>query len=158
MTAKGIVIAEECHVVNILPPIDLTGGVTGDVFTMKDYSHVTIIVQIGVSAAAPTKIIINECNTIAGGAANAIAHAIYIEETAAGDTLGSRTEVLAAGTTPSANDNIFYVIELDAAALAEGFNFVQLSITDGGNATLASAIAILSGARYQEAGSRTAIL
>jgi len=148
MTAKGINIAEQCHVVNILPPVDITGGVTGDVFSMENFAHATIIVQVGVSAAAFTKIIVNECTSLAAADATAIAHAIYKEETALGDTLGARTAVLAAGTTPSANDNIFYVIELDASELSDGYGFVQLSLTNGVNSVIASAVAILSGSRY----------
>jgi hypothetical protein len=160
MGAKGINIAEECHVVNILPPIDITGGVYGDVFNMENYAHATIIVQVGVSAAAFTKIILNECVDLTGhsGTAVAIEHSIYKEETAAGDTLGARTAVLAAGTTPSANDNIMYVLELDAAELADGYNFVELEITNGANSVIASAIAILSGARYAGDQSSSAIV
>jgi hypothetical protein len=155
--SKGFVVAEEGHIVNILPPIDITGGVTGDVFSMENYAHATILVQVGVSAAAFTKIILNECTSLAGAGATAIAHSIYKEETDSGDTLGARTAVLAAGTTPSANDNIFYVIELDASELSDGYNFVELSLTNGANSVIASAVAILSGSRYAEEQSATAI-
>jgi len=154
---KGFVAAEQGHIVNILPPIDITGGATGDVFSMENHAHATIIIQVGVSAAAFTKIILNECTNFAAAGATAIAHSIYKEETAAGDTLGARTAVLAAGTTPSANDNIFYVIELDASELSDGYNFVQLSLTNGANSVIASAVVILSGSRYAEEQSATAI-
>lgn len=154
---KNSVIAEEGHIVNILPPIDITGGVTGDIFSMENFSHATIIVQVGVSAAAFTKIIVNECTDLAGTGATPIAHSIYKEETALGDTLGARTAVLAAGTTPSANDNIFYVIEIDAAELTSGSHFIQLSLTNGANSVIASAVAILSGARYAGDQNATAI-
>jgi len=154
----GCNIAEMMHVVNILPPIDITGGVTGDVFTMKNHAHATIIVQVGVSAAVFTKIIVNECTDFAASNATAIAYNVYKEETAAGDTLGARTAVLAAGLTPSANDTIMYVIEIDAAELSDGYEYVQLSLTNGVNSVIASAIAILSGARYAGAESSTAIV
>ena len=152
------VLAEEGHFVNILPPIDITGGVTAQIFSMENYAHASIIIQAGVTALAWTKIIVNECNTIGGGAANPIAFNIYKEETALGDTLGDRTAVALAGLTPSANDNIFYAIELDAAELADGFHFVQLSLTNGANANLVSAIAILTGVRYAAQPNLTAIL
>ena len=154
---KGFVMAEMGHPVNIIPPIDITGGVTGDVFSMKNYAHATIIIQIGVSAAAFTKIIVNECTDFAAAGATAIPFSIYKEETAAGDTLGARTAVLAAGVTPSANDNIMYVIELDAAELTADSHFVQLSLTNPANSVIASALAILSGSRYAEESSPTAI-
>lgn len=155
---NGFIPSEAGHIVNLVPPIDITGGVTGDVFSMRRYTHATIIVQVGVSAAAFTKIIINECNTFAAGGAAAIAHYIYKEETALGDTLGARTAVAAAGTTPSANDNIFYVIELDHDELTEGFPYVQLSLTNGANSVIGSAVAILSGPRYAEEQSATEII
>ncbi len=147
---KGCVIAECCHVVNVIPPIDITGGVTGDIFSMAEYHHATIIVQVGVSAAAFTKIIVNQCTDFAGTGAAAIAYSIYKAETSAGDTLGARTAVAAAGLTPSANDNIFYVIEIDASELSDGYNFIQLSLTNGVNSVIASAVAILSGTRYAQ--------
>lgn len=153
----GINLAEQAHFVNVLPPKDITGGATGQVFRLSGYAHATIIVQVGVSAAAFTKIIVNQANTIGGGAAAAIPYRMYVEETAAGDTLATREAVAAAGRTPSANDNIMYIIEIDAADLAAGFHFVQLSLTNTANAVLASALAILTGGRYVGDLSGTAI-
>ena len=150
--------AEQGHVVNILPPIDITGGQDADVFSMRRYQHATIIIQVGVSAGAFTKIIVNECNTFGAGAANAIPYALYSEEVDSGDTLSARTPTALAGHTPSANDNIFYVIELDHDELAEGFEYVQVQLTCGAVAILASAIVILSGARYAEEQSATEII
>ena len=155
---KEITLAEAGHFINIVPPIDITGGVTGDIFTMKNYAHATIVIQIGVSAAAFTKITVNECTDFAGSGATAIPFSIYKEETAAGDTLGARTAVLAAGLTPSPDDTIMYVIELDASELSDGSEFVQLSLTNGVNSVIASALAILTGARYGEDQSPTEIV
>lgn len=154
---RGIALAEVGHIVNILPPIDITGGKNGDVFSMENHSHATIIIQIGVSSAAFTKILVNECTSLAGAGATAIAFNVYKEETAAGDTLGARTAVTSAGLTPSANDTIMYVIELDAAELSDASHFVQLSLTNTTNSVIASAVAILTGARYGGEQSATAI-
>lgn len=155
--SRGFTVAEHGHVVNLKPPIDISGGEDCDVFSMENYSHASIIIQVGVSAAAFTKIIVNECTDFSATGATAIAHTIYKEETAAGDTLGAGVAVAAAGTTPSANDNIMYVIELDDAQLSDGYQFVQVQLTNGVNAVLASAVAVLSGARYGSAQSATAI-
>lgn len=153
----GINVAEMGHVVNILPPVDISGGKTGDVFSMENYSHATIIVQVGVSAAAFTKILVNECTAFAGTNATAIAYNYYKEETASGDTLSAKTAATTAGVTPTANDNVFYVIEIDASELSDGYNFVQLQLTNGTNSVIASAVAILSGSRYAGTQSATAI-
>lgn len=157
MSKKGIVLAEQGHFVNVLPPVDITGGVAGDRFSMKNYGHASIVVQVGVSAAAFTKIIVKECNAASSGTANAIAYRLAAEETAGGDTLGDFEAVAAAGRTPSANDNIMYVIEIDADELTEGYEWIEVSFTNGSNSVIASCVAILTGARYQEAQTRTAI-
>ena len=90
----GINIAEMGHIVNILPPIDITGGAFSDVFSMENYAHATIIVQIGVSAAAFTKLIVEECDDFTPTNHTDIAHYIYKEETAEGDTLGAELQCL----------------------------------------------------------------
>jgi hypothetical protein len=71
--------------------------------------------------------------------------------------LGAATAVAAAGTTPSANDNIMYVIEVDAAEMGDGYTTLELSLTNGVNSVIASAIAILSGSRYAGDQNATAI-
>jgi hypothetical protein len=158
MGAKGFVIAEEGHIVNLVPAVNITGGVTGQVFNMKNHAHVSILIQIGVSAAAFTKIIVNECTDIGGDGPVAIPFALYAQETAGAvnDVLGARQQIASAGYTPSANDGIFYVIELDASELDQGFDYVQLSLTNGSNSVIANAVAILSGARFAKVSSATA--
>ena len=147
---KGFVVAEEARVVNILPPVDITGGVLAQAFSMARHQHASIILSIGVSAAAFLKIILNACTDNAGSNPTAIPFSIYKQETAGAshDSLGARTAVLAAGYTPSANDTIFYVIEIDANELPDGAPYVQLDLTNGTNSVIAAAIAVLSGARY----------
>lgn len=151
------VAAEEGHIVNIIPPVDISGGADGDRFSMSKWSHATIIVQIGVSAAAFTKIIVYKCTAATAGTTAAIAHSIYKCETDAGDVLGARTAVTTAGTTPSANNNIMYVIELDHTELSDGYEWVQVSLTNGVNSVIASAVVILSGPRYANEASPTVL-
>lgn len=158
---QGFNVAEQGHVVNVIPPVDINGGKLGDRFSMENYAHATIIVQVGVSGAAFTKIKVYECTALTEPSPSTkaeIPHSIYKEETAAGDTLGARTAVASGGTTPSANNNIFYVIELDARELADGFQFVEVELSNAsGNSVIASCVAILSGSRYGEDQSPTAI-
>lgn len=154
---KGMWLAEEAHLVNVIPPVDVTGGATGDRFSMAKYQHASIIVQIGVSAAAFTKIILRECNAASGGTATDIPFTLYSCETAAGDVFGAKESIAATGKTPSANNNIMYLIELDAAELSDGYQWVELALTNGSNSVIASAIAILSGARYSSAESPTVL-
>jgi hypothetical protein len=155
--SKGFNCAEEGHIVPLVYPVDITGGVTGSVFNMGKYAHASIIVLAGVSAAAWTKVIVNACTDAAGSNPTAQAFTIYKGETTNVDTLGAATAVTSAGYTPSATDKIFYVIEIDASALPDGYNFVQLSLTNGSNSVIGAALAVLSGARYANTQSPTAL-
>lgn len=156
---KGMVIANEGHVVNVILPVDMTGGATGDRFNMANHQHVSIIISFGATAAAPTSIIVNECDAATAGTATAIPFTYYAEETDGGDTLGAKTTVAATGiTSVSANDNIMYVIELDAQELSDGFNYVEVDIACPASAILGSCVAVLSGARYQGAEGATVLV
>jgi hypothetical protein len=129
---------------------------------MADYQHASILVLIGASAAAFTKIIVS-AGTATAAIGSAVAGAvaipfnIYKQETAGADkdVLSARTAVAAAGYTPNAADGIFYVIEIDAAELPDGSPYVQLSLTNGVNSVIAGAVAVLTGARYAETQSPT---
>ena len=155
---RGCVIAECCHEVNILPPQDVAAGVSSDVFSMKNHSHVSIIVTAGSTNADAGNITIEECDDFTPTNDTAIDFSYYAETTAAGDTLGARTAAAAAtGIDVSANDNIMYIIEIDAAQLSAGYPNLILKWSACGGATIASAVAILSGARYGGTESSTAI-
>jgi hypothetical protein len=154
---KGFVLAEEGHVVQAVAPVDITGGVTGQAFSMKNHQHASILVLVGVSAAAFTKLIVNACTAADGSNPTAIPFNIYKQETAGAshDVLGLRTAVSAAGYTPSAADGIFYVIELDANELPDGSPYVQVQMTNGTNSVIGAVAAMLSGSRFAETQSPT---
>jgi len=158
MSSKGINIAEELHVVNILPPQSIGAAVVADIFSMENYGHATIIVTAGATNADAGNITIEEADDFTPTNDTAIDFYYYAETTAAGDTLGARTKAEAAtGIDVSANDNITYVIELDAAELSDGYPCVELKWSIPGGATLVSAVAVLSGSRYAGDQSATAI-
>lgn len=153
---QGTNIAEQMHVVNILPPVDINGGASSDVFSLENYGHATIIVQMGVTGAAVT-VTVEECDDFVPTNDTAIAFNVYKEETAAGDTLGAKVVATASGFVASTNNSIFYVIEIDGSELTDGFNKLIVKFSDGSATTIASAVAILSGARYGNSESPTAI-
>ena len=158
---KGINIAETCHVVNLLPPIDVdtaSGVSASEIFSMENYAHATIIIQCGVTNADAGNITIEECDNFTPTTDTAIDFYYYAETTALGDTLGARTLAEAAtGIDVSANDNIMYVIEIDAAELTDGYPCLVLKWSNPGGSTIASAVAILSGSRFAGDQSATAI-
>jgi len=118
---------------------------------------------VGVSAAAFTSIILQSGTataavgaTVAGSAA--LAFNMYKQETAGAshDVLGAPVAETTSGeTSVSANDGIFYVIELDANALPDGKPWVQVALANGTNSVIASAVAVLSGSRFAERQSPT---
>ena len=153
MSAKGFYAAQEGHVVPLIYPVDTTGGKLGAAVSMKLWNHASIILMIGVSAAAPTKIIVNACTDASGDNAVAIPFDLFAGETAGLDTLGTRIPVPASGYVPSGNDGIFYVIELDAEQLLNvgaGYAYFQLDVVNGANSVIGAAVAILSHGRYAE--------
>lgn len=155
---QGCWISEEGHVVNVLPPVDLSGGATGDRFSMANWAHATIIVQLGITSVAPTAIIVKECNAASAGTATAIAFNYYKQETDSGDVLSTKQTATASGIAPSGNNNIFYAIELDARQLSDGYPWVEVSVTcESGQSVLGSIVAVLSCGRYEGPGSATVL-
>lgn len=154
-------IAEQAHVVNILPPIDVdtaNGLAHSEIFSMKNYSHCTIIVQCGVTDADAGFITLEECDDFTPTTDTAIDFYYYAEETALGDTLGARTKAVAAtGIDVSANNSTLYVIEIDADDLTDGYPCLDLKWSNPGGSTIVSAVAILTGARYAKPESATSI-
>jgi hypothetical protein len=159
---ERVVISEECHVINALPPIDINGqGNTGDVFNMANFSHASIIIQGGVSGGAVATVTLKECTSKAGGGV-AIPFNYYACTTAFGsadgDVLGAKTALTATtGFAMSTTDGIFYIIELDGSQLSDGYNWVEVCFSNPGASQIASCVVILSGARYGNAQSPTAV-
>jgi len=157
MNGQKFFLANEGHVVNIIPPIDVNGGKSSDVFSMENYSHASIIIQVGVSSAAPT-ITLEECDNFTPTTHTEIAFNYYSETTASGDTLGAKAAATSSGFAISANDNIMYVIEVEASELSDGYPNLRISVSDGSASVIMSAVAILSGSRYGNDQSATAIV
>jgi hypothetical protein len=132
----------------LLPPVDATGGKHSVAFNFSKYSHASLIVGFGVTAAAVTDFILEACTAQDGTGATAIAFTVAKCETAGGDVLGAQTAVTTSGVVPPATDNIFYVIDIDSASMPAGSDYLRVSIANGSNSALAAIFAILSGARY----------
>jgi hypothetical protein len=155
---KGITIAEECHVINALPPVDMTGGKTSLYWTMRNYSHADIIISLGAAVNADT-ITVFESADNAGAGEHAIVFKYYSEVTAAGDVLDRvATDATTAGfaSASAGTANTMHVISVDASQLQEDHPFMCVKLTSAG-AQLGAVIVILSGARFAEESSVTAL-
>jgi hypothetical protein len=150
MGAKGIYVAQECHVVNLIAPVSLTSTRTSAFFNMKNWRHASIIIQLGVHGASPVVTL----NSSDGGSpenTTAIPFNLHKGETANtavnGDVLGARVAVLAAGFTPAGTSGIFEVIELDADTLPAGQDYVEVVLTSP-TTCLTSVAVVLSAGRF----------
>lgn len=152
---KGFTIVESGHIVPLLRPQTASTALTSDTFCMADWAHATLIVEGG--AGSGTTVTLYEATSFANSGATAIGFKYAQEETVDGDTLDAA--LTTAGTTGASvgTSNVFLVIELDAAELSDGYQYVTLNTSDPGTSRLLSAIAILSGGRYQEDVVPTAI-
>jgi hypothetical protein len=157
-------IAEEGHVVPLFYPVNVAGGATSECFSMREWEHVSIIICYGATADATTSITVKECTSKAGGG-TLIAYDVYKCETTGAaancDVLGVRVPaatVTTAGINPADTDNIFYVIEIDASQLSDGYEWLEVILLNAAaNANLATGFAIFSGARYGGSASRTVL-
>lgn len=158
MGAKGFNIVEEGHIVTLYYPLDidtLAGADSPVIVLMENYSHATIIYSIGVNPLAAGVITIESCDDTTPTTPTEIMFRYYRYNTsqilANGDVPGALTwtTTAAAGLIPTAAGvPIMYVIEIDAEELVQGDIGFRMCIADPAAASVGSAIAILSGARY----------
>ncbi len=155
--SKGIVLGEDLHTVLAVAPIDIDSGVTNsDVWSMANHSHASIGVFLGAVGAAVT-ITVEECDNFGPSNQTAIAFASYAEETAAGDTLAARVATGTGGITSGTETGIFYRIEIDASQLSDGRTRLRVVLSNPSSPTLACVVVELSGSRYAQPESATAI-
>jgi hypothetical protein len=159
MGAKGIYHAQECHIVNLIPPVSLAATTTSNKFNMKGWRHATILIQLGVHGASPV-VTLNSSDNGSPENTTAIPFNLHKGETAygstGGDVLGARTAVAATGFTPAAGAGIFEVIELDADTLPAGQDYVEVVLTSP-TTCLTSVAVVLSGGRYEHDQSETVL-
>jgi hypothetical protein len=157
MGAKGIYVAQECHVVNLIPPVSLNATTTSNLFLMAGWRHATIILQIGVAGAPPVVTLNSSDNN---GHTTPIPFNLHKGETAYnahnGDVLSGRNAETSAGFTPAATNDIFEVIELDADTLPAGQDYVEVVLTSP-TTCLTSVAVVLSGGRFEHDQSETVL-
>ena len=158
---NGFNVSEACHIVNVLSPQSISGGLIGQAFSMSKAEHASILINFGVyGTALPTAILVS-AGTATATVGTAVAGAVaipfrwYYTGATGGatiDNLGAPLAATAAGILAAAltKSNIQMItIEIDSAELPDGSPWLQLSVTDSGNVTYMSAIAVLSGNRFQ---------
>ena len=143
-----MLLSQQVKLVNALPPIELNaaGGGDCDYVSLENYGHLTIVIQQGVVGAASTATV--ETHTTNSGAGTAVGFSYRAETTAAGDTLDDLTAVESTGIAMGTTNNTMYIIEIDAATLAEGSPWVRAQLSDPAGDSFGSVLYILSKPRY----------
>lgn len=162
MGAKGFNIVEEGAFVPLYTPIDvdtLAAAKSPVVCLLKNWVHASIIIMIGQLPRAAGVITVASCDNITPTTETKIMFPYYRYETsqklANGDVHGALTwtTTAAAGLIPVATGaEATYIIELDADLLDKDDIGFRLCIADPAAASVMSACAILSGARYADKG------
>ncbi len=152
----GITLTEEGHFVTLLASQNITAAATSEVFSMENWAHATIMVQGG--AGSSTTITVSECDNFTPSNATKIIFAYAQETTAAGDTLTALTDATTAGVALGTATGVFTIIEIDSDQMTDGFPYLQINLSDPGAGKQVSAVAILSGGRYQEDITATVII
>ena len=159
---KGFNIVEEGAIVTLYYPLDidtLAAAKSPVIVLMNNWHHATIIYSIGVDPRVAGVVTIESCDDTTPTTATQIMFRYYRYNTsqilANGDVHGALTwtTTAAAGLIPTAAAvPIMYAIEIDAEELVPGDIGFRMCIADPGAASVGSAIAILSGARYADKG------
>lgn len=151
---------ENIHIVpGVYTPVDIDGlqaAKSPVIVKMANFDLALVLINFGVPRAAGV-ITIESCLDETPSVATAIMFPYYRYETsniiANGDVHGVRTwtTTAAAGLIPVATGTpVLYAIEIKAAMLLAGHIGFRVCIADPGAASVGSAIAILSGGRYQD--------
>jgi hypothetical protein len=150
MGARGTNLAFEGHAVPVLNPGSISGGVSGQVFSLKGAAKANIYIGWGALAAAQGAVTLSACSDLAGDNPTPIAFTRYTQASAgAGNDVFSQPQaVTAAGFTPSDTPNTLDLLVIQADQLPQGLPYLKLSIADGTNVDYAYALAVLTGLRY----------
>jgi hypothetical protein len=142
-----------------------SGGLAGDRISMKNYNHLTVIVDLApASGTDPAAITLKQSKTVDDSPSTekalAFTRAWKNEDVSASDALVKTTYSSSIATSAAAKHEQF-VLEVEAAELdvANGFDCVRADVTDPGSVSTPCCITyILSEPRYASATPPSAIV
>tara|TARA_Y100000310_G_scaffold319257_1_gene374328 strand:+ start:695 stop:1159 length:465 start_codon:yes stop_codon:yes gene_type:complete len=145
---KGISLAEECQVVNVLPSVAATSATESDWFHLKESAHASIIIATGAVTNAST-FTLREATSSAGSGSTAIVFDYYATSTAGSDTYSTKTRATAGGVSTGTTNNLTWILEVDSSQLSDGSAYLSLLFSTAATIQI-GAISVMSGRRYQE--------
>ena len=140
--------AEKFHVVPVLAPVDIVATATfSKGVKVANYRWATFFVQLGVVTDTTGVITVYESTATATTGALTIPFVYRLSSAVGTDALGASTTCDSGGVTYAADaDGKMYVIDVDPAALTDGYAFVRVCITPtsaGSTVCLVNAVAVL---------------
>jgi len=159
-------IAEEAKLVNAITPVDLqTGANDGDWVSMKNFEHISIVIQKGIGTAGDDPIVtLEQATAVAGTSGKALDFDKVWTNLRLDLTASDAFTRVASASIPRSGGALntfldltsaelmgFIIIELDASELdvSNGFDCLRVTVSDvGGNAGLGGAFYLLSNPRY----------
>jgi hypothetical protein len=147
-------LAQNAKLVEILAPAADAAGRTGTGFTLKHAHKAYLVAHITQGNAATILLTPQQCTTVAGGGAKALASAVPIWfnlDTSLTDTLVRQTDAVNF-TTDAGVKNKIVVFEIDPAYLdsANGFVCIRLNTGASNAANITQVMAYLVPGRYDE--------
>ena len=151
MSAHGINIAEECHVVPEVTPRNIKAAKSGDVIFFKNYAHASVIIMLGATMGGASIVTLEECDDATPTTSPAINFDYYKWDGLATytDKLGNKSTTTATtGVSLAASAGAFCVVELDADTLDAGYTGFRVNFGAAGAAAYGAMVCVLSGNRY----------
>ena len=153
-------IIQDTKIVQLIPPAAnvFAGSARSNTINMKDYTHLTAIVNKGVMTATGDAILtVNSSATSAGTSLTAIPYSVKVSTTDTLDLYDDLDVQAITGYTIEANtDNTCDIIEVNASDMDGTDKYLTLIFTeDTDDEILAGVVGVLSGARQQGDGKRT---
>jgi hypothetical protein len=131
-----------------------------DYVSMKNWSHATCVIQLGVTGAA-SAVTFSQATDVAGTSAKSLGFSKAWRNTTATGASDTLTEFAVSSDTFSTatGDGLMYVIEFDAEDLDVdgGFDCLTVAMADPAAATMVNILWIMSGGRYIAETPATAI-
>lgn len=151
---------ERIHVIPALEPADITTTTTyTDIVGVKEYQAIEFVIVLGAITGDTIALTVEECDTIVPANSTAIAFS-YRKSSAAGtDSMGATTAATSSGITVAAtDDNKIILIDVDPAALTDGYPYIRVAMDPGASMSecVVGAVCLLT-SRYAQATQISAV-
>ena len=146
---------EIVHVVPVIAPFDTTTTVTEfftDIVGVKEYDAIEFVISFGAITGDTLVVKVYECDSITPGTATAIAFTYRLTSAVLTDAVGAPTACASTGLTITAgDDDKVLLIDVDPAALTDGYPYVRVGIDPGASMThLLTGAVVLLKPRYPQ--------